>query len=285
MNFCTLCPFQCGVDRVHRFGVCQLPNKLLVSHVQQHFFEEPFISGECNNEGTGGSGAVFFTGCNGRCVYCQNYKISQGEYWKKAPLHVVMAKELFEICRELVCEQKVHNINFVSPTSYTALLIPFLKKYKSKLGVPIIWNSNGYEKRETLQALKGLVDVYLPDFKYFDDAMAVRYSKMPNYLKWVTEALMEMFDQVGYPQLSADGFIEKGLVIRHLVLPGHLENSKKVLTWIRKTFGSKAYVALMAQYYPIHRSIDFPEIHRKLIGEEYREIKEYFLKLGFEDGL
>lgn len=194
-------------------------------------------------------------------------------------------QKLLNICLELVEKNKVHNINFVSPTPYSELLAEFLSKHKKNIPVPIIWNSNGYEKAETIYTLEGLVDVFLPDLKYFDPAIALKYSRMPNYFKFASDALLEMWRQVGASVIGEDGFIRKGLVIRHMVLPGLVEDSKKILTWIRSTLGPTAYVALMAQYYPTYRSSEFPEINRRLTPEEYLEISDYFLSLGFDDGL
>ena len=308
--FCQACPFQCGVDRETQFGVCRLPNKILVSHTQQHFFEEPMISGEQResqalptgrqvssaslpsaperagkSQARGGSGAIFFTGCNGRCVFCQNYKISQPEYWLKSKPTEMDNQKLLDICLELIEKNKVHNINFVSPTPYSALLTDFLSKHKKDIPVPIIWNSNGYEKAETIRRLSGLVDVYLPDLKYFDDMVAVRYSGFQNYFRWASQAILEMHRQVGFPDVGKDGFIRKGLIIRHLVLPGQVGDSKKILSWIRENLGTGAFVALMAQYYPAYRSSEFPEIDRRLKSEEYQKISNYFMSLGFDDGL
>jgi len=298
MQNCKICPFECGVDRagfdgIAKIGVCGLPSKLLVSHYQQHFFEEPMISGNndfCDSGSLvtrrGGSGAIFFTGCNGQCVFCQNYEISQKEMWSKRPLKELSEEGLFDICRELI-DKGVHNINFVSPTPYTTLLCDFLKKYKARLGVPVVWNSNGYEKASTLRELSGLVDVYLPDLKYFDDSIAVEFSKMPKYFAWASEAVREMVSQVGEPKIGEDGFIQSGVVIRHLVLPGCVEDSKKILKWIMDEFGKDAYVALMAQYYPTYRAknCSFGQLKRRLTADEYDEIGDYFLSLGFEDGL
>lgn len=290
MNYqCSICPFECKVDRKTRFGVCRLPNKLLISHVQPHFFEEPFISGECeshvSSERSGGSGAIFFTGCNGRCAFCQNFQISQPDFWGAGDFKSVSDEALFTICSDLVEEKKVHNINLVSPTPYSELLVNFLKKYKKKIKVPIVWNSNGYEKVDTLKKLEGLVDVYLPDLKYFDNNLAFRYSLMPNYFDWASEAIKEMFRQAGHPQISRKGFIRKGLIIRHLVLPGYLEDSRNILDWIRAAFGKKAFVSLMSQYYPTHKAVQHPEINRTLTEDEYQKIADYFLSLDFEDGL
>lgn len=275
---CKICPFECGVDREKTLGVCKLPMRILVSHFQQHFFEEPMISG--TDEKSGGSGTIFFTGCNGRCVFCQNHKISQGISSGRE----VSFDELFNICLELI-DNGANNINFVSPTPYTELLSEFLKIYKTRINVPIVWNSNGYEKAETIRCLRGLVDVYLPDLKYFNDDLAVKYSKMPKYFEFASGAIKEMFEQVGNPVIGDDGFIEKGLIIRHLVLPGCVSDSRKVLKWIGGEFGPNAFVSLMAQYYPTHKACEFPEINRRLNEDEYSEIVDYFIDLGFEDGL
>jgi len=280
MYFCKICPFECGVDRYTRLGVCGLPKKILVSHYQQHFFEEPFISGIDYCEDKGGSGTIFFSGCNGRCVFCQNYKISNGSFGGVE----TSFEKLFEICEKLI-DKGVHNINFVSPTPYTEMLRDFLRIYKTKIPVPIIWNSNCYEKDSSIRELAGLVDVYLPDLKYFDDSLAVKYSSMPSYFKWASSAIKEMVSQVSWPEIGDDGFIKKGVVIRHLVLPGLVAESKKVLEWISEKFGSEAYVALMAQYYPTYKACEYPEINRTLSQDEYNEISDYFVGLGFEDGL
>jgi len=310
MYSCKICPFECGVDREKKFGVCGLPRKILVSKYQQHFFEEPMISGcACGGCENGGSGTIFFTGCNGRCVFCQNYEISQKENWGKKNLrnenkgqgnckthgenflNEVDDEGLFKICEELI-EKGAHNINFVSPTPYSEMLCEFLKKYKKSIGVPVIWNSNGYEKASTIKKLKGLVDVYLPDLKYFDEGLAVKYSSMPHYFKFASEAIKEMVGQVGWPALERDGaeiggngFIKKGVIIRHLVLPGQTCDSKKILKWIFDQFGAKAFVSLMAQYYPTYKACDYPEIDRCLTVDEYDDVSAYFIELGFEDGL
>lgn len=285
MYSCKICPFECEVDRNSRVGVCGLPRRILVSKYQRHFFEEPMISGcSCGECDGGGSGTVFLTGCNGRCVFCQNYKISQKENWGKKILNEVSDDGLFKICRELI-DAGAHNINFVSPTPYSELLLKFLGKYKERLGVPVIWNSNGYEKASTVRKLKGFVDVYLPDLKYFDDELAVKYSSMPSYFKFASRAIREMVRQVGWPMIGKDGFIQSGVIIRHLVLPGQISDSKEVLKWIFKEFGAKALVALMAQYYPTYKACDYPEINCGLTAGEYEEISSYFAELGFEDGL
>lgn len=282
---CTICPFNCNIDRIKNFGICKLPKKILVSHVQQHFFEEPMISGEDLKDGLGGSGTIFFAGCNGRCVFCQNYKISDPDLWQKKSKLEMSEEKLLETCLDLINKKTVHNINFVSPTPYSNLLYNFLNKYKSQIKVPIIWNSNGYEKVETLKKMEGLIDVYLPDFKYHDNQIALKYSKFINYFKFASEAIQEMHRQVGWPKLDQNDFIKKGLIIRHMVLPNQIEDSKKILDWIKNEFGSKAYIALMAQYYPTYKSKNYPEINRTLTETEYNEIVDYFSNLDVEDGL
>jgi putative pyruvate formate lyase activating enzyme len=284
-NFCECLNIPAQSDREKTFGVCGLPNKFLISHVQPHFYEEPMISGCGEDQTTGGSGGIFFTGCNGRCAFCQNFLISQRENWEKKAQKEVSDEELFNICIDLIENKKCHNINFVAPTPYSALLRDFLLKYKDKINVPVIWNSNGYEKAETIKSMNGLVDVYLPDIKYFSDDLSLKYSSMPDYFEFAKKAITEMHSQVGFPELDKNGMIKKGLIIRHLVLPGHTDDSRKVLDWINITFGKKAYIALMAQYYPVYKSKDFPDIFRPLTNEEYSEISDYFISLGFEDGL
>ncbi len=285
MKNCTLCPFQCNVNRTSEFGVCKLPHKILISHIQQHYFEEPMISG-CEKPGEkGGSGTIFFTGCNSQCVFCQNWEISRPEEWKKRPLQEYSEKSLLEKCRELIEERKVHNINLVSPTPYSDLILDFLKKYRKKIHVPVIWNSNGYERVETLKTLEGMIDVYLPDFKYCDDKLAIRYSKLPNYFEFASKAISEMWRQVDHPKLDKNGLIKSGLIIRHLVMPEETEDSKKIIKWVYDHFGPSAMMAIMGQYAPIPDCAKIPKINRKLKESEYREVTDYFTDCGFNDGM
>jgi putative pyruvate formate lyase activating enzyme len=243
------------------------------------------ISG-CEKPGEkGGSGTIFFTGCNSQCVFCQNWEISRPEEWKKRPLKEYSEEELWGKCRELIEERKVHNINLVSPTPYSDLILDFLKKYRKKIHVPVIWNSNGYERAETLKKLEGFIDVYLPDLKYFDNKLAIQYSKLPNYFEFASQAILEMWRQVGAPKLDGDGFIKSGLIIRHLVLPEETEDSKKIIKWVYDHLGPSATMAIMSQYVPIKDCSKFPKINRRLTEDEYNEVVEYFLSLGFEDGL
>jgi putative pyruvate formate lyase activating enzyme len=236
-------------------------------------WEEPCISG------TRGSGTVFFTGCNMKCVFCQNFKISQEGFGK-----AVTVDELAGIFLRLQ-DRGVHNINLVTPTIYTLQIAEAVKRAKKGgLEIPVVWNSNAYENAEALKHLSGLVNVYLPDLKYFDDTLALKYSGAPNYFKNATRAIMEMFAQVGEPEFDDEGIIKKGLIIRHLVLPGQKEDSKKILWWISEHLPKGVYISLMSQYFPCYKAESHPEINRMLSEEEYEEVIEYFFELGLENG-
>ena len=206
---CKMCPHKCGVDRINnKLGICKAGAKIKIALVSLHHFEEPCISGDK------GSGTIFFSNCNLKCVYCQNYKISHEGKGKE-----VTANELSNIFLSQQ-EKQAHNINLVSPTIYVEQIIEVIKIAKKKgLSIPIIYNCGGYENVETIKMLKGYVDVYLPDFKYFDDELALKYSKVKNYTKVAQDAILEMYKQVGSPILDDNGIITKGVIIRHLVLP------------------------------------------------------------------
>lgn len=271
---CRICPRRCGVNRLKgEKGFCGALDKIVVAKAFAHRWEEPCISGHK------GSGTVFFSGCNLKCVFCQNYRISQ-EWFGKA----VEEKDLVEIFLNLQAKG-VHNINLVTPTIYTPQLASALEKAKDKgLTVPVVWNSNAYENPEMLQMLEGLVDVYLPDLKYCDETPARKYSNAPDYFRCATKAILEMYRQVGEPVFDEKGIIKRGLIIRHLVLPGLKEDSKKVLGFIKSNLPSGVYVSLMGQYMPCFRTGEFPEINRPLPKEEYEEVIEYFFELGLENG-
>lgn len=271
MTRCTLCPHKCQVDRTVAQGVCRLDNNFWVALTRRHFDEEPCLSG------TGGSGTIFFSGCNARCIFCQNHKISGGMVGQR-----VSGKELIDLALALK-KDGAHNINLVSPTPYSHLLVEWLPRLRAAVQLPIIWNSNGYERVETLQQLAGLVDIYLPDFKYAEEALAVRYSSLPRYFEYATAALQEMWRQVG-PNQYHDHLLQRGLIVRHLVLPGQTADSKKILDWIYIYLGPQTVVSLMAQYYPTHLAASYPELNRKLSPTEYTEIADYFDQLGFQDG-
>lgn len=271
---CRVCPRRCGVNRLKgEMGFCGARDRIVVAKAFAHRWEEPCISG------SRGSGTVFFSGCNLKCAFCQNYRISQ-EWFGKA----VGEEELVEIFLKLQV-RGVHNINLVTPTIYTPQLVVALKKAKDRgLKVPVVWNSNAYESPEVLKRLEGLVDVYLPDLKYFGEAPARKYSRAPGYFECAAKAILEMYRQVGEPVFDEKGMIKRGLIIRHLVLPGLKEDSKKVLDFIKSSLPSGVYVSLMGQYMPCYRAGEFPEINRPLPKEEYEEVIEYFFEIGLENG-
>lgn len=274
LSKCTICAHQCGVDRTSgKLGFCKSTDKIKIALVSLHKYEEPCISSG------NGSGTIFFSNCNLRCAFCQNYKISQ-----LGKGYFVSITELSNIFLE---QQKNNaaNINLVTPTMYVPQIIEAIKIAKSNgLNIPIIYNTNGYESIETIKSLNGYIDVYLPDFKYFFNDISKKYSGINNYFEIASKAILEMYYQVGLPQFDNNGNIKKGLIIRHLVLPNNLDNSKRVLDWIRSNLPKKTYISIMSQYFPTHNANIFPEIARKLTSNEYNEIKKYFLKLGFENG-
>ena len=270
---CTLCPHKCKVDRNINIGRCKAGDKIEIGGTSLHKFEEPCISGK------NGSGTVFFSKCNLNCVFCQNYEISNLGNGKK-----IEVEELSNIFLKQQ-EKNAENINLVSPTIYADKIVEAIKIAKEKgLKIPIIYNTNGYENIETLKKLDGYIDVYLPDLKYYYEELAIKYSKVQNYFKIATEAIKEMYKQVGSPKFDENGMIKKGLIIRHLVLPNNLENSKKVLKWIKENIDEKAYVSIMTQYFPTYKAQEYQEINRKINKEEYVEIENYIYDLGIENG-
>ena len=237
-------------------------------------FEEPCISGK------NGSGTIFFSHCNLHCMFCQNYEISQG---------IIKGKEVTieELSNIMIKQQEkgAHNINLVTPTMYAIHIKEAIKLAKEKgLVIPIIYNSNGYEKVETLKELEGYIDVYLPDLKYYSNEVAVKYSKAPKYFEIASKAILEMIRQVGTPKFDENGMIQKGVMIRHLVLPNHLQNTKNVLKWIKENLPEEIYINVMAQYFPTYKSKEDDLINRKLTKREYKQIEEYFYFLDFKNG-
>ena len=274
LSKCNLCPHMCLINRNNgKTGRCKSTNKVKIALASLHYFEEPCISGK------NGSGTVFFSNCNLSCVYCQNYKISQ-----EGKGNEITIDELAQIFLEEQ-QNKAHNINLVTPTMYVPQIIEAIKIAKARgLNLPIIYNSNGYENVETVKKLNGYIDVYLPDLKYFDDDIAKKYSKINNYFENASRAIQEMYFQVGLPKFDNDGLIKKGLIIRHLVLPNNLDNSKKVLSWTKENLPKDVYVSLMAQYFPTYKAKDICELNRKLTPEEFSDIKTFFDNLGFTNG-
>lgn len=273
LKSCRLCPIECGADRLTGSGRCGAGRQVKAARAFLHQWEEPCISGEK------GSGTVFFTGCNMKCVFCQNYELSHGLKGKE-----ITVDRLAQIFLELQ-SQGAHNINLVSPTPYAPQIAAAVRLAKEGgLVLPVIYNTNGYEKVETLDLLKGVVDIYLPDLKYCSDAYAVKYSNAKNYFSTATQAILAMFEQVGYPVFNDEGIMQKGVLIRHLILPELLDDTKKILKWIKDNLGERAYVSLMCQYTPMYNACEFEEINRKLDEWEYDLIIAYFFKLGLENG-
>ena len=273
MALCEICPRGCNVDRKNVLGNCKAGKDVEIAHSCLHLFEEPCISGKK------GSGAIFFSHCTLHCKYCQNYEISQLKDGKK-----VSKKELANIMLEL---QKIgaENINLVTPTSYVMEIIETIKLAKKQgLIIPIIYNTNGYEKVETLKKLEGLIDIYLPDFKYSNNELGKKFSNVSNYYEVTKKAIIEMKRQVGTPIVTQDGIMKKGLMIRHLILPNQVENSKKVLKWIEQEIGEDIWVSVMAQYFPTYKAKEIDKINRKISLKEYREVEKYMYSIGLENG-
>ena len=271
---CKLCPHNCKVNRLEgKIGRCKATDKIKIALVSLHHFEEPCISG------TNGSGTIFFSNCNLNCVFCQNYEISQEGFGKEISINQLAEKMLEQQ------EKGAHNINLVTPVMYVYHIIEAIKIARKKgLKIPIIYNSNGYENIETLKLLEGYIDVYLPDFKYTDNALAKEYSNVNNYFEITSNAIKEMYRQVGAPKFDENGIIQGGVIIRHLVLPEAIENSKKVLKWIIDNIGKDVYISIMAQYFPTYKAKNMKKINRKLTTEEYKEIENYMYEIGIENG-
>lgn len=270
---CAICPHNCGINRLNnKIGRCKSKDTVKVALYSTHNFEEPCISGKK------GSGTVFFSNCNMNCVFCQNYEISQQGKGKE-----ISIEELAEIFIKQQ-EKDVENINLVTPTSYVPQIIEAIEiARKNGLKLPIVYNTNGYEKVETLKMLEGYVDIYLPDFKYSDDELGKRLSKVDNYFEIATEALKEMYRQTGKAVFNGEGIMQKGMIIRHLVLPNHILNSRRVLKWINENMHD-VYVSVMAQYFPTYKAKEIDDINRKLTKEEYEQIEKYLYRLDLENG-
>ena len=272
-NLCELCPHKCNIDRSIYKGRCKAGNEIEIGGYSLHKFEEPCISGE------NGSGTVFFSKCNLSCVFCQNYEISNLGYGRKIDVN-----ELSDIFIKQQ-ENGAENINLVSPTIYVDKIVDALKIAKEKgLKIPIVYNTNGYERVETLKNLNGLIDIYLPDLKYYYNNLGEKYSKVKNYFEIATEAIKEMYRQVGTPKFDKNGMIIKGLIIRHLVLPNNIDNTKKILKWIKENIDNGVYVSVMMQYFPTYKAKEYEEINRKINKAEYEEIENYIYELGIENG-
>lgn len=269
MFICNSCPRKCNIDREEKTGVCGAPSEYKVARAALHFWEEPCISGER------GSGTVFFSGCSLKCVFCQNFEISRNAYGK-----VINEDRLIEIFKELE-EQGAHNINLVNPTHYSRQLAETLRKYKPS--VPTVWNTGGYDSVESLKMLDGLVDVYLADIKYVSSAVSKKYSGAEDYFRVASEAVLEMQRQVGENVFDANGMMQKGLIIRHLVLPGNISQAMRVMDWVKENLPKETVLSIMSQYTPCGKASDYPTINRKLSRREYDMVLDYAEKLGFEN--
>lgn len=273
MSKCILCPRLCQADRSVTTGYCGVTDRLRVARAALHFWEEPCISGE------EGSGAVFFSGCNLRCVYCQNYKIAHAEQGKE-----ISAERLKEIFLELQ-DQKANNINLVTATHYVPQIIEALKKAKEQgLCIPVVYNCGGYESVETLKQLEGFVDIYLPDFKYMDPERAKKYSHAEDYPQKAMAAIAEMVRQQPEARFDERGLMKCGVIVRHLMLPGGIKDSKAVIKYLYETYQNRIFISMMNQYTPLPQVEAYPEINRKLRKKEYDRLVDYAISIGVENG-
>ncbi|MCI6254687.1 radical SAM protein [Eubacterium coprostanoligenes] len=264
---CNACPRGCNVDREVSLGYCKSPEKFKLARASLHYWEEPCISGK------NGSGAIFFSGCNLGCVFCQNYEISHGCKGVE-----VSDDDLVRIMKRLV-DEGANNINFVNPTHYSLQLLRVLEKYKPP--VPIVYNTSGYDSVETLKMLDGAVDIYLPDFKYIRPEKALKYSKAEDYPQVAEEALAEMKRQVGDDVFDENGIMQRGMIIRHLVLPSNTNSSISALDYLAENFGD-TYISVMAQYVPCGDLTEYKEINRPLTQREYDKVVNHIFDLGLQ---
>ena len=273
---CFCCPRKCGADRKKgsptETGYCGVSDVVKVARAALHFWEEPCISG------VEGSGTVFFSGCNLRCVYCQNAEIAAGVRGKE-----ISVERLGEIFLELQ-KKGANNINLVTPSHYYKQIKEALLLVKDKLHIPVVANTSSYDAVEELKELEGFVDIYLADFKYVDNFLAKKYSHAADYPEVAKNALSEMFRQVGEPVFDDDEKMKKGMIVRHLILPGYTKDSKEVLRYLYETYGDRIYVSIMNQYTPLCDKEKYPELSRKVTEEEYEEVVDYAIALGIENG-
>ena len=271
---CSLCPRECHVNRENKKrGYCGMDSRIYAARAALHMWEEPCISGEK------GSGAVFFSGCGLRCIFCQNREIAIGKDGKE-----ISVEKLGEIFLNLE-KQGAANINLVTGAHYVPQIREALSIAKEKgLSIPVVYNSSGYEKVETLKLLEGYVDVYLPDFKYMEASLAEAFSNAPDYPEMAKKAIEEMVRQTGNCVFNEEGYIEKGTIVRHLLLPGHTVNSKKVLDYLHNTYGNKIFISIMNQYTPVYEQKVYRELNRKVTEREYKKVLDHALEIGVENG-
>ena len=270
---CNLCPRKCGADRLSgKTGFCGGGRDLKVARAAIHFWEEPCISGES------GSGTVFFSGCTMRCIFCQNREISRGEAGK-----IISIERLAEIFLELQAKG-ANNINLVTPMHFAPQITAALDiSRKNGLSLPIVWNTGGWEIPESIAAVKNYSDIWLTDMKYFDDSLAKNFSDAKNYFEIASASLRKMVEQTGEAVFDENGIMQKGVIVRHLVLPGHTDDSKKILRWLWENFGNRIWVSIMNQYTPLCTDERFPELFRSVSDEEYDDVIDFAAELGFEN--
>ena len=267
---CSLCPRKCHVNRYIQKGYCRAKRKVKVAYYSLHKWEEPILSGEI------GSGTIFFSYCNLRCIYCQNKKISIEGYGKE-----ITDKRLGEIMLELQ-SQGAHNINLVTPTHYVPQIAGVLRKIKNKeLTIPVVYNTSSYENVGTLMMMKGLADIYLADLRYFDDDLAYQYSDCHNYFEVATMAIDEMYRQVGTVQFDENGLMKKGIIVRALLLPGHVHDAKEIIQYLYQTYHDDIYISIMRQYTPVQHC-SYENLNRRVTEEEYEELVNYALTIGVD---
>lgn len=267
-KLCNICPRKCNVNRTSQLGFCKAENHPKISKVMLHHFEEPPISNK------NGSGAIFFSSCTLKCIYCQNYNISTCSEGKE-----VSTETLVSLFKQLE-NAGANNINLVTPTHYTEQIIEALDIYKPK--IPIVWNTSGYESFETIKRLKDYVDIYLTDFKYFSSDLSGKFSLAPNYFEECSKATLEM--RKNQPEdIFENGLMKKGIIIRHLCLPNQTKDSEKIIDWINENLGNKTYLSLMSQYVPMGNAEKYPELNRKIKPVEYKILVNKLNKLGFNN--
>ena len=278
---CYICPRECGADRENgQLGVCGVDNKIYIARAALHMWEEPCISGE------EGSGTVFFKGCSLGCIYCQNYSISRGMRVTGTDTSGFKEYSVSELAEIFIKLQNMgaNNINLVTPTHYSFQIIEAINIARDKgLNIPIVYNCSGYEKKETLQALEGYVDVYLTDFKYMDEELAIKYSNAKNYVEIAKEALDEMVSQCGKPVFNERGILKRGVIVRNLLLPGNVNNSKEVVKYVGEKYDKQVYISIMNQYTPLEQVKGIEPLDRRTTKREYERLVDYTLSLGLEN--
>lgn len=269
LSKCDICPRKCGVNREKgELGFCKMKDKIKIARYSLHYWEEPIISGET------GSGTIFFSGCNLKCIFCQNYKISSENMGKE-----ISVERLKEICLELQ-NMGANNINLVTGTHFLPLIKEALILAKKEgLTIPIVYNTSSYENVESLKEMEGLIDIYLPDLKYYDNKLAENFSLANNYFEIATNAIKEMVRQTGKPVIE-NNIMKKGVIVRHLLLPNHLEDSKKIIKYLHNTYDEDIYISIMNQYTPIKKFDKYPELNRTLTDKEYDELVNYACDLN-----